>query len=183
MTRINLVPTDAPLGMPAGGVVVGLIDAKPLIYIGRIAHVDGRQIPHDDIDQDLLDAVDKVLTPIFGGDWPNSLQIVTGISKRAAQRDRIFKNGLPSAVLLFLGRISELSQSVYPPRAAGDLLLAAARMMAAREGGSAFVNLPSRELPPIEIGLQFVMAQVVDLVGQLRIGRNPKMPRLMITED
>lgn len=175
-SRISLQPLAYAVGLPPESIPVGLIDDKPLAYVGQFAYAGNEQLAHATIAQDLLDAIDDALTPIFGGDWPHPLHVVTGLNARATQRDRIFKQGLPPAILAFVGSASKLAQAVEPPRAAGDLMLAAARMMAARQAKVTIARLPVCELPPLDVErLQALMGNVISIVTKLRAGRNPKI--------
>lgn len=181
MPKIILKPVELTFPTPSGSFPVGMIDDQPLWYIKRTPYAGDVPLAHADIAQDLLDAVDEALSPLFGGDWPHPFHVVTGVSARAVQRDRIFKNGLPPAILFFIGHASEMSIGVAPPRAFGDLLLAAARMMAGREGGSATLRLSSSEIPPIEIRLQALLPRAVSMVGRLRVGKEPTFLRAFET--
>lgn len=86
------------------GICVGTLDGFPLIYVGRTAHVDGRALPHGEIAEALVEAVDLAATQILGGEWSKPLALVTGLNARTCNRDRIRQWGLPPWVLVLLGR-------------------------------------------------------------------------------
>lgn len=177
MRKITLKPVELTFQTPSGSLPVGVIDGQPLWYIGRTPHAGDAPLAHADIAQELLNAIDEALAPLFGGDWPHPFHVVTGVSARAVQRDRIFKNGLPPAILYFIAHTSEMGSTVVPPRAFGDLLLAAARMMSVREVGANTLRLPYREIPPIEATLRTLIEGAVSMVGRLRVGNSPKILR------
>lgn len=181
MPKITLKPIEPALPLPVGGVAVGTIDDQPLWYIRRTPYAGDVALAHATIAQELLDAIDEALSPLFGGDWPHSFHVVTGVSARTVQRDRIIKNGLAPAILFFIGHASEMGAAIEPPRAFGDLLLAAARMMTGREGGSSTLRLLPHEIPPIEIRLQSLLPRAVTMVGRLRVGKEPTFLRFFET--
>ncbi len=171
MRKITLKPVEIPFPTPSGGVPVGVIDGQPFWYLGRTPHAGDVPLAHADIAQQLLDAVDEALSPLFGGDWPHPFHIVAGIGARAVQRDRIIRNGLPAAVLHFIGHASAMGSEVAPPRAFGDVLLAAARMMIVRQGGVKVLRLHEQQVPLIDAGMKAMMEGAVSVVGHLWLGK------------
>lgn len=116
--RIELKPMPAP----AEGVAVGTLDGRPLVYVGRTAHVDGQPLPHGDIAEALADAVDRAASEVLGGEWSKPLALVTGLNPRTVNRDRIRQWGLPVWVLTMLGQAAAHEL----PRALGHAMQAAA---------------------------------------------------------
>lgn len=116
--RIELKPMPAP----AEGVAVGTLDGRPLVYVGRTAHVDGQSLPHGDIADALADAVDRAASEVLGGEWSKPLALVTGLNPRTCNRDRIGQWGLPTWVLVMLGQAAAHEM----PRALGHAMQAAA---------------------------------------------------------
>lgn len=121
---------DAPGGTPRivlvalegdfDGVAVGTCGGRPLVYVGRTATVDGREIDHETIALPLLEAVNEAATRVFGHEWVTSLCRVFEINKRSTARDRIFKSGLPTFVLRSLAEMA----SDPTPRALGHAIMA-----------------------------------------------------------
>lgn len=171
MRQITLKPVELRFPTADGSVPVGIIDGEPLWYIGRTPHAGDVPLTHADIAQELLDAVDEALSPLFGGDWPHPFHVVAGVGARAVQRDRIIKNGLPAAVLHFIGHVSAMGSKVAPPRAFGDVLLAAARMMIVRQGGMRVLRLHEQQVPLIDDGIKAMMEGAVSVVGHLWLGK------------
>lgn len=118
--RIELRPDiQSPHGVP-----VGTLDGDPLVYRGRIPYVAGRPYRQADIAPALAEAVDVAATSVFGSEWSTDLGKVTGLSRRTCGRDRIGQFGIPSWVLVLLGRMA----SHDCPRAIGYALLAVAEL-------------------------------------------------------
>lgn len=118
--RIELKPMPAA----AEGVAVGTLDGRPLVYVGRTAHVDGQPLSHGDIAEALADAVDRAASELLGGEWSKPLALVTGLNPRTCNRDRIRQWGLPAWVLVMLGQATQQ----YQPRALGHMMQAVSIM-------------------------------------------------------
>lgn len=119
--HIELVPFGEGL---YDGVAVGLLDGRPLVYVDRRAHVDGRELAHGDIAVALVEAVNVAASRILGPEWSKPLAAVTGLNARTCNRDRIERWGLPPWVLVLLAR----GAAVEHPRALGHMLLAVASL-------------------------------------------------------
>lgn len=111
-----------PMPPQVKGVAVGTLDGRPLVYVGRAAHVDGQPLPHSEIAEALAEAIDRVASELLGGEWSKPLALVTGLNPRTVNRDRIRQWGLPVWVLTMLGQAAEHEL----PRALGHALQAAA---------------------------------------------------------
>lgn len=118
---IELVPLDEGLH---DGTAVGLLDGRPLVYVERRAHVDGRQYAHGDIADAFVEAVNVAATKILGPEWSKPLAQITGLNARTCNRDRIHRWGLPPWVLVLLAR----GAASEHPRALGHMLLAVASL-------------------------------------------------------
>ncbi|MGU3449812.1 hypothetical protein [Methylobacterium sp. 391_Methyba4] len=118
---IELVPLDEGLH---DGTAVGLLDGRPLVYVDRRAHVDGRQLAHGDIAEALIEAVDVAASRILGPEWSKPLAAVTGLNARTCNRDRIRQWGLPPWVLVLLAK----GAASEHPRAMGHMLMAVASL-------------------------------------------------------
>ncbi len=106
------------------GVSVGTLDGAPLVYRGRIPYVAGRPYRQAEIAPALAEAVDVAATAVFGSEWSTDLSKVTGLSRRTCGRDRIVRFGIPSWVLVLLGRMA----SHGCPRGLGYALLSVAEI-------------------------------------------------------
>ena len=104
---------------------VGEVDGRyPLVYRGRLPHVAGQQVTHDDLAEALVPAVERAGEAILGGEWSKPLARITGLNQRTVNRDRIFKHGLPPWVLLLLATASQHEHA----RALGYVLLGVAEI-------------------------------------------------------
>lgn len=94
-----------------------------LSYDGRRPLVDGVPIDTDEAFRgEMLDAIEEAAKRVFGAEWIGHVAVVTGLTPRSCQRDRIGKSGLPAPVLQLLARAN-----AHPmPRALGFALLAVA---------------------------------------------------------
>ena len=103
-----------------GGHAVGTLDGMHLALVGREAYVEGASFPRDDRFQEALyAAVEAAAGAVFGSEWSGPLAIVTGLNRRACQKDRVRRDGLPARILKALAWASSQDR----PRAFGHFLL------------------------------------------------------------
>lgn len=94
-----------------------------LTYDGRRPLVNGVPVDTDEAFRaDMLDAIEQAAQRVLGAEWIGHLAMITGLTPRSCQRDRIGKSGLPAPVLQLLAR-----SCAHPmPRALGFTMLAVA---------------------------------------------------------
>jgi hypothetical protein len=103
--KVTLEPRGA---MPDGQPTLGFVERDglrfPLTYEHREACAilpDGAlgPLPEEEFHEALVEDLERVCAPIWGGDWTKALAELAGVNPRSFARDRLRERGLPPDVL------------------------------------------------------------------------------------
>lgn len=158
------LPPEATAHLPEGAIVVGQSGAIPVYYLGRRPHIGDREVEHADIAQDLLDAVEDVCGPLFGGDWLKPLAVVSGLNVRTVQRDRILKFGLPAGVLRALGEARSVAVGDESARAVGHIMQGVALIAKSGRSGGWGGYKDASATDELKMGAQMALDAAIPLV-------------------